>query len=175
MESAQSMAAGRKLRIRRRDRDKAMLASSNLSPAANEVYDELLRQYTRHSGFVDSFMYNGGTLIALLASGAAGVIATVHPFVASCLSALAAFFIAATRILNFGGRWRWHLQRQSRYASMIYRLNAAAVPSDERLRDPLLHTYEAMSSERRHDGMLPGSGEPADTDSSGEKDHPADR
>ena len=99
---------------------------------AGPLHEELTRRVKAHSGDIDSSMYNGGTLISLFASGAAGVVATLEPVVASVLAALAAFFIAATRLLDFGGRWRWHLNRRARYAGMIYRLNASSLqPVDE--------------------------------------------
>lgn len=128
-----------------------------LPPEAGPLHEELTRRVQSHSGDIDSGMYNGGTIISLLASGAAGVVATIEPVVASVLAALAAFFIAATRILDFGGRWRWHLQRRARYAGMVYRLNAASLLTPEQQRSVISDIYVELSQERSMDGLLPGS------------------
>jgi hypothetical protein len=108
----------------------------------------------------DSFFYNGGTLAALLASGAATVIATRDPFTASALSAAAAFFIALTRSLNFGGRWRWHLQRHAVYDALIYRLNAASRLSEAEYDAEITRLSAELVKQRKFDDEIPGSGEP---------------
>lgn len=140
-----------------------MPPAAGLSAGARTLYDELERRYRNHAGGIDSFMYNGGTILALISSGAAGVLATVHPFVAAILSGTASFFIAVTRILNFGGRWRWHLQRRARYANMIYELNSSTAGSAED-GHLVLKVYRALMEERTNDGFVPGSGEPVATD-----------
>ena len=131
-----------------------------LPKEAEPLYEELTRRVRAHSGDIDSGMYNGGTIVSLLASGAAGVVATLQPIAASVLAALAAFFIAATRILDFGGRWRWHLQRRARYAGMIYRLNSSSLESTEDQRLTIRQMYDELSRERSNDGLLPGAVSP---------------
>ncbi|GAA1950052.1 hypothetical protein GCM10009798_06620 [Nocardioides panacihumi] len=140
-----------------------MPLADGLPAEAKPLYDELARLFRGHSGGIDSLMYNWGTICSLLASGAAGVVATVEPLIASVLAALAAFFIAATRVLSFDGRWRWHLQRRARYASIIYRLNRGQLSSELEQRDLIRHLYAELEEERMRDGLLPGSGGSVET------------
>lgn len=143
-----------------------------LPAAAMPLYYELRRLVRCHRGRADSFYYNGFTAIALLATGAAAVLASAHPFVAASLSAIAAFIIALSRALNFGGRWRWHLQRQNCYNRLIYRLNQAALFESATQRATVRHIYELLIAETALEAGIPGSGEPPNADPAGPAPEP---
>lgn len=139
--------------------------ADGLPDQAEQLYKELARLVQSHSARADSFYYNGFTAMSLLATGAAAVVATSHPLVASALSAAAAFLIAISRALNFGGRWRWHLQRQADYSKLIYLLNEAALLDDERAqREAVRKVYDRLILQSASDASIPGSGEPVASD-----------
>jgi hypothetical protein len=128
-----------------------------LPPEAAALYEELRALARYHSGRIDFFFYNVGTGLALLSSGAATVLATVRPIIGASLSAVATFFFAMTRILQFGHRWRTELARQGSYAKMIYDLNSAAhLDADVQLRR-VTEVYERMGTERLNDGRIAGT------------------
>jgi hypothetical protein len=127
---------------------------------AGPLHEELERRVKAHTGNTDMWGYNGGTIVALFASGTAGVVATLSPVTASILSALAAFAIAVTRTLDFGSRWRWHLRRRARYAGMIYRLNSSSLQSPDEQRSMIRALYVELALEREGDGLVPGTAAP---------------
>ncbi len=134
-----------------------MPLAQELRPEAQGLYDELVKLYRSCNGGVDFFFYNVGTGISLAASGAAAVMAGAkHTIWAAGLSAVAAFFIAMTRILQFDARWTFGLERRARYAVLIYRLNALAPKPVADRADGIDQLYEEMGAERRRDSELPG-------------------
>lgn len=135
-----------------------------LPPQAAPLHTELVDLVKNHSASADSFFYNGGTVIALLATGAATVLASTRPLLAAICSGSAAFVIAVSRALNFGGRWRWHLQRQNAYRRLIYHLNEVTLLPPEQQTAELRGIYDALIREKGFDDRIPGSGEPVDSD-----------
>jgi hypothetical protein len=131
---------------------------SGLPPEAAPLYEELRSLAQYHSGRIDYFFYNVGTAVALLSSGAATVVTTVRPVVGASLSAVATFFFAMTRILQFGRRWTTELARQGIYAKMIYDLNSAAHLNAEAQLARVAQIYERMGVERLNDGKIAGTG-----------------
>ncbi len=150
-----------------------MPLAEGAQPEAVPLHGELANRILGSSGTVDSWMYNGGTLASLLASGAAGVVAgrDLSPTLAAALSAAATFFLAASRMLDFPGRWKWHLRRRGRYAGLIYRLNASAHLDRADQLKVISEIYDKLGRERAQDGQVPGSGE-APTGSPDEADDP---
>ncbi len=77
--------------------------------------------------------------------------------IAAILSAVATFFVAITKILQFGSRWAWSIERESRYSALIYELNGAALePSEEDQLKIVADIYAKMKEERLRDKLLPG-------------------
>jgi hypothetical protein len=135
-----------------------MPLAPELDPMARLIYDELAVLYREANSFVDFFFYNVGAGIALAATGAAGVLASVHQSVAATiLSAVAAFFIAMTQILNFGARWVFNLDRRARYADLIYELNLVPIRFDATVWPKEVAAIgDRLRAERRRDGQVPG-------------------
>ncbi|RDI63475.1 hypothetical protein [Nocardia pseudobrasiliensis] len=77
-----------------------------------------------HNAKLDSFLFNGGTLIALAASIAA---AAPWPgdisWAPRVLAGITAFVIGAERTLNFGERWRFHLRMSGAAEALRVRLD----------------------------------------------------
>lgn len=133
--------------------------------AAIAIHDEIGRIARIHRGFFDSMVYNVGTIVALLFTGAATVLATMDtrfPW-ASVFSAVAAFVIAAQRSLDFGGRWRWHLQRRTEYWALGYRLNAVTLNPDAHKRtEGYIAILKELEEQAAFEAFVPGgSGAPA--------------
>lgn len=127
-------------------------------PGAESLHTELCRLVEGSRSGIDFFFYNVGTGIALASSGAATVMAVFEkPSVAAILSAIATFFIAITKILKFGSRWAWSLERISRYSVLIYQLNGAAtLASNEDREKVVAEVYKKLEDERLRDNLLPG-------------------
>jgi hypothetical protein len=140
-------------------REVAMPLADVLKPQAEPLYNELQDRYRASRPGVDFFFYNVGTGIALFTAGAATVMATVEPLSAAILSSISAFFIAMTRLLNFGARWTRQLDRQARYAAMIYDLNSIPLrePDATKWSPLILNVWERMTEERLRDGQVPGT------------------
>lgn len=87
------------------------------------------------------------------------MLASLHrSLAAAILSAVAAFFIAMTQILNFGARWTTSLDRRARYATLIYDLNALPL-KHERGAWPaeVAKLVDRLKTERLRDGLIPGA------------------
>lgn len=65
---------------------------------------------------LDSLFYNGGTAVVLLATTLATVWTSARwPWLPKALTAFATFWVALDRGLNFGRRWRFHLEMKNGY------------------------------------------------------------
>jgi hypothetical protein len=138
-----------------------MASATGLPDFAEPLYRELVDMVLDHNPRPDSFYYNGGTVFALLATGAATVLAGFAPLGAAIASSIASFIIALSRALNFGGRWRWHLQQQNDYSRLIYELNAVALlEAPDEQRAAVRTVYRRLIALKASDAGIPGSGEP---------------
>jgi hypothetical protein len=136
-----------------------MPLADGLPPRAAPLYGELASLVQAHGGRVDFVMYNVGTVVALLSSGAAAVVATTAPLIGAVLSGLAAFLIATTRILKFGSRWSRQLHNRGAYAALIYDLNAVAYLGEDKQNERIDEIYTRMAEIRRDGGSIPGVGD----------------
>jgi hypothetical protein len=104
-----------------------------------------------HDPRLDSFLFNGGTILAL----AATISATAVPWsgdlswVPRALAGLAAFLIGVERALSFGSRWRYHLRMRRIYRATLARLLAiralAASPERDLKLEKLIDEVDALS------------------------------
>jgi hypothetical protein len=116
---------------------------------------------------LDALLYNGGTVIVLLFTSAASLLPTINPdshyqLTAQILAALAAFVVATERALNFGSRWRFHVEMDSAYSALlnmitIYRASAPFLPDTEKQKR-LQEISQEVSVVSRREGGIPGSG-----------------
>lgn len=82
---------------------------------------ELDKDVKAHSPTGDSIYHNGGTVVALAATATATLLPMSLSIWAKVASAIATFVIALSRALDFGGRWRWHIQMRNAYRALIDR------------------------------------------------------
>ncbi len=124
---------------------------------AEPLYKQLCALRELHDPRPDSFFYNGGTVVAISASAAAAATAGPYPIAAAILSAVAASVVAISRSLDLGGRWRWHLRRQSAYDALLYRLNEAAFLPEDARSAAVRQLYSALVVEQALDAGIPGA------------------
>lgn len=111
-----------------------------------------------HGGKRDSLLHNGSTMGAMAATTAATIIPADYSLWARIAAGVATFIIAVARALDFGARWRWHLNMRSRYAVLLDRVDQVALlPTDQRS-DALSKVYDDLFKVRALERGIPGSG-----------------
>jgi len=126
--------------------------------AINKLRYELERSVSAHSTRGDSFFHNGGTAIALAATGTATLLPSSLSIWARVASAIATFVIAISRALDFGGRWRWHLQMRNSYTALIDRVNELEVLPEADRPAAAEKIYEDLVALRTKENAIPGAG-----------------
>lgn len=116
-----------------------------------------------HSTKGDSFFYNGGTVLALAATATATLLPSSLSLWAKIASAIATFVIALSRGLDFGGRWRWHLQMFNAYTALMDRIDELAVLPEPDRPASAKKIYEDLAALRTKENTIPGAGAPIQT------------
>ena len=122
---------------------------------------KLERAVKQHSPSTDSFLHNGGTAVALAATGAATVLPVEYSTWARIASAIATFVIAVARALDFGARWRWHLGMQNAYQALLDRLDVLPLLPEAERQQSLNAICNGLEVLRSRENGIPGSGLPA--------------
>ena len=112
----------------------------------------------KHKPGRDSFYHNGGTALALAATGAVTIIPASHVILAKIAAAIAAFIIAVARALDFGGRWRWHLEMRNAYQALIDRTDEIKVLPDVDRLAAIKAVYDRLEKIRARENGIPGAG-----------------
>ncbi|WP_405809831.1 hypothetical protein OG729_34375 [Streptomyces sp. NBC_00210] len=93
---------------------------------------------------------------------AATTVATVLPVGyttwARIAAGIATFLIAVARALDFGARWRWHLNMRSRYSVLLDRVDQTQLLPVEGRAEALSKIYEDLSKVRTLERGIPGGG-----------------
>lgn len=110
-----------------------------------------------HATKADSFYHNGGTVLALAATGVATLLPSSLSLWAKVASAIATFVIALSRALDFGGRWRWHLQMRNAYTALIDQVNELDVLREEDRPAAAKKIFEGLASLRAKENTIPGA------------------
>ena len=114
-----------------------------------------------HSPRWDSVYHNGGTVLALAAAGTATVLPESMSTLARISAGIATVIIAAARALDFGGRWRWHIEMRNAYMSLLDRVDALAVLPHADQGPAAVRIYDDLAALRTRENGIPGSsGEP---------------
>ncbi|MEV7393400.1 hypothetical protein [Streptomyces sp. NPDC091215] len=132
---------------------------SGLAQAAGNLRATVQRAARPHAraARIDSTWHNAGTGLALAATTAATILPSNFALWARVASGVATFLIALLRALDFGSRWRWHLNMRSRYASLVDRVDRVAVlPPDQRA-EALAQLYDELARIRAQERAIPGS------------------
>lgn len=138
-----------------------------LFKAKNKHSDEPLEDSIRssmnqHSHWIDSALYNGGTVIVILLTGAA----TFTPdfgepwtWVARILTGIAACWIAIERALNFGARWRFHVEMKNEYKMVLDKYNIHKIlknRSNKEQAKSLKDILTSLDALRHRESAIPG-------------------
>jgi hypothetical protein len=124
--------------------------------AVTNLRDRLSEEIKKHSPTADSMYHNGGTVLALAATATATIIP--YAFWAKVAAAIATFVIALARALDFGGRWRWHIEMRNSYQALLDRADELEVlPDGERL-DAIKSIYDKLEALRARENGIPGAG-----------------
>lgn len=126
--------------------------------AIKHLHDILSEGKSKHSPTGDSFYHNGGTVLALAATGAATIIPTSHAVWAKVAAAIATFIIALARALDFGGRWRWHIEMRNSYQALIDRTDELNVLPDADRLAAIKNIYDRLEKLRVRENGIPGAG-----------------
>ncbi|WP_033313328.1 hypothetical protein RFN58_29555 [Streptomyces iakyrus] len=132
-------------------------------PAAQDLSEQRARLTTSiklamrpHGGKRDSLLHNGSTMAAMAATTVATVLPVDYSTWARVAAGVATFLIAVARALDFGARWRWHLNMRSRYAVLLDRVDQAALlPAGEQA-GALHRIYEDLFKVRSLERGIPG-------------------
>ncbi len=113
----------------------------------------------RHDKRGDGIRFNFGTAFILFATASATLIPTEPIWLLWCakvLTGFAALWVALERALNFGARWRYHIEMQSSYQSILDELNFMSL-LDERDRNETLQNIRAeLRVLRKRASEIPG-------------------
>lgn len=129
--------------------------------AVSKLRRHLEQSIKEHSHGVDSALYNGGTAAVILATALATFLPDLEglwSWLPRTLTAFAAFWIALERALNFGARWRFHVEMKSGYRAILASLDILElVPEEDRAEyvESLRHDLLVL---HRREAALPGVG-----------------
>jgi hypothetical protein len=119
---------------------------------------ELAENVKQHSPRGDSFYHNGGTVLALAATATATLLPMSLSIWARVASAIATFVIALSRALDFGGRWRWHLQMSNSYKALIDRVDELNVLPEADRPAAVKKIFDDLVDLRSKENSIPGAG-----------------
>jgi hypothetical protein len=126
--------------------------------AIGRLRTELESCVKAHSPRGDSLYHNGGTALALAATGTATVLPTSMSFWAKVAAAIATFVIAVSRALDFGGRWRWHIQMRNAYTALIDAVDRLDVLTDAERQAAEKKLFDDLAALRAKENGIPGAG-----------------
>lgn len=132
---------------------------SGLVQAASTLRATLQKAVRPHAraARIDSAWHNAGTDLALAATTAATLLPSNFAMWARVASGLATFLIALVRALDFGSRWRWHLNIRARCTSLVDRVDRVAVLPPDQRSEALAQLYDELARIRAQERTIPGS------------------
>jgi hypothetical protein len=126
--------------------------------AIERLRSDLAEGVKSHSPRGDSIYLNGGTVLALAATGTATLLPMSLSSWARLASAIATFVIALSRSLDFGGRWRFHTQMRNAYMALEDRVNRLDVlPAADRAA-VAAGIFDDLAALRASENTRPGAG-----------------
>jgi hypothetical protein len=134
----------------------------------NKLRDSISQSIKAHRTVFDGWLYNGGTVVILLLTGAVSVLSgKVVPvnvsfdWLPAVLSALAGLFVALERSLGFGPRWRFHTEMKAGYRTVSDMIDFYfIIPEEEkeqrtRIRNEI---WQSLNALRSRESAIPNSG-----------------
>jgi hypothetical protein len=123
-----------------------------------KLRDQLAAAMKAHSPRTDSFFHNGGTALALATTTAATIIPSDAWLWPKIAAGAATFIVALARALDFGSRWRFHIDMRANYAALLDRVDEVSVlPASEQLA-ATKRIYDNLEKLRLREGAMPGAG-----------------
>ena len=129
--------------------------------AIEKLRHDLNRCVKAHSPRADSLYHNGGTVIALAATGTATILPTSLSLYAKIAAAVATFVIALSRSLDFGGRWRWHLEMRNAYTALLDRVAQLDVLPEPERAEAAKRVFDDVAALRARENTIPGASPPS--------------
>jgi rhamnogalacturonyl hydrolase YesR len=126
--------------------------------AIQGLREGLNKNIKRHASWSDSLYLNGGTVLALAATGTATLLPSSLSMWAKIASAMATFVIALSRALNFGGRWRFHVQMSNAYQGLLDRVNQLDVLPEGERNAAAAKIFDDLVKLRTKENARPGAG-----------------
>lgn len=126
--------------------------------AIQQLRATLTKGIEAHSPRGDSIYLNGGTVLALAATGTATLLPMSLSFWARLSSAVATFVIALSRALDFGGRWRFHTEMRNQYMALRDRVDGLDVLPAAARSAAAAKIFEDLAALRTKENTRPGSG-----------------
>lgn len=111
-----------------------------------------------HKPGFDSALYNGGTLAVILFTAAATFLFGLDAWswIPRVLTGIAAFWIAMERALNFGARWRFHLEMKKGYEMILVMINSMELLPEGERRTELEKIRRDFFGLLRRESAIPG-------------------
>ncbi len=117
-----------------------------------------------HPTTLDACLFNGTTIVALLFTTLASLLASktisdlAQAWVAPTLSALAGLLIASDRALDFGSRWRFHIEMKNAYRAIKDMVAFYELLPEKDKPKFLADIWVALRSVRAREANLPNAG-----------------
>jgi hypothetical protein len=143
-------------------------ASSREQQGFDKLRESISQSIKAHRTGFDGWMYNGGTVVILLLTGAVSVLSgkvvlvgDSFQWLPAVLSALAGLFVALERSLGFGPRWRFHTEMKAGYRTVSDMIDFYfIIPEEEkdqrtRIRNEI---WQSLNALRSRESAIPNSG-----------------
>ena len=133
----------------------------------NKLRESIADSIRSHHTRLDGALYNGGTVLILLLTGAVSVLSgkvvplDSHQWLPSVLSAIAGLFVALERSLGFGPRWRFHTEMKAGYKTVSDMIDFYfIIPDEEREQKAKIRNeiWQSLNALRSRESAIPNSG-----------------
>jgi hypothetical protein len=127
-----------------------------------KVREKLAEAISEHNTALDAFMYNGGTVLVLVFTAAAGILPSVLgkdsslSWLPQALAALAGLLVALERSLSFGQRWTYHIEMKAGYRWIDDMISFYECLPDDQKPKYLADIWNDLYALRRRDSKIPG-------------------
>jgi hypothetical protein len=126
----------------------------------SEIRKSLERSIAEHNPRLDSFLYNGGTALAIICTTAATSFVWTGEtgWIPRVLTGIATVVIALERALGFGARWQSHRRMRAQYEGLLQDLDL--LPDDGPERAAELRAIRDAYKAARHEDVIPAGAGP---------------
>jgi len=120
----------------------------------------MIAEHRKYKGW-DGTLYNAITGVVLLCTALLSVLPPTQSesqmfWFAKGIAVLSMFLVALDRALGFGPRWRFHIEMQNSYRTLLDELLALERTSPDDAGPPLIKFRASLASVRSREHLLPG-------------------